>query len=114
LVPSRWDANPNSPQKLIDEGQIALQKVGEAISQQQIHYIDDQFVGSLHHCHDSHAHSSPLAKGISNVDSSFFISNKVLSPYYEAVAVLIQNYRIKSWKYFGKEPGEIFLIPNRN
>ena len=34
------DANSNSPGQLIDEGQIALQKVEEAISQQQIHYID--------------------------------------------------------------------------
>jgi hypothetical protein len=39
---------------------------------------------------------------------------KVLTPYYEAVAVLIQNSRIKSRKYFGKEPEEIFFIPNSN
>ena len=34
---------------------------------------------------------------------------KVLTPYYEAVAVLIQNCRIESRKYFGKEPDEIFI-----
>jgi hypothetical protein len=34
---------------------------------------------------------------------------KVLTPYYEDVAVLIQNCRIESWKYFGKEPDEIFI-----
>jgi hypothetical protein len=33
-------ANPNSPRQLTDEGRIALQKVEEAISQQQIHPID--------------------------------------------------------------------------
>jgi hypothetical protein len=35
--------------------------------------------------------------------------NKVLTPYYEAVAVLIQNCKIESRKYFGKEPDEIFI-----
>ena len=34
---------------------------------------------------------------------------KVLTPYYEAVAVLIQNCRIESGKYFGKESDEIFI-----
>ena len=34
----RGDANPNSPGQLTDEGQIALQRVEEAISQQQIDY----------------------------------------------------------------------------
>ena len=34
---------------------------------------------------------------------------KVLMPSYEAVAVLIQNCKIESQKYFGKEPDEIFL-----
>ena len=36
-------------------------------------------------------------------------AKKVLTPYYEAVAVLIQNFRIESQKYFGKEPNEIFI-----
>ena len=35
--------------------------------------------------------------------------NKVLTPYYETVPVLIQNCRIEAWKYFGKEPDEIFI-----
>ena len=34
---------------------------------------------------------------------------KVLTSYYEAVAVLIQNCKIESRKYFGKEPDEIFI-----
>ena len=34
---------------------------------------------------------------------------KVLMLYYEAVAVLIQNCRIESQKYFGKETGEIVI-----
>ena len=36
----KGSANPNSPWQLTDEGWIALQKVEEALSQQQIHYID--------------------------------------------------------------------------
>ena len=35
--------------------------------------------------------------------------SKVWTPYYEAVAVLIQNCRIESWKYFGKELDETFI-----
>jgi hypothetical protein len=50
-----------------------------------------------------------LAKGTVNVDSSSSSPKKVLTPYYEDVAVLIQNCRIQSWKYFGKEPEEIFI-----
>jgi hypothetical protein len=34
---------------------------------------------------------------------------KVLTPYYEAVAVLIQSCRLESQIYFGKEPDEIFI-----
>ena len=34
------DADPNSPPQLTEEGQIALQKVEEAINHQQIRYID--------------------------------------------------------------------------
>jgi hypothetical protein len=36
----KGNANLNSSRQLTDEGQIALQKVEGAISQQQIHYID--------------------------------------------------------------------------
>jgi hypothetical protein len=35
--------------------------------------------------------------------------SKVLTPYYKAIAVFIQNCRIESQKYFGKEPDEIFI-----
>ena len=43
----KGSANPNSPWQLTDEGWIALQKVEEAISQQQIHYIDyDQLLAA--------------------------------------------------------------------
>jgi hypothetical protein len=34
---------------------------------------------------------------------------KVLTLHYKAVAVLVQNCKIKSQKYFGKEPDEIFI-----
>jgi hypothetical protein len=64
----------------------------------------------LKYYYNSCTHSSPLAKGTINVDSSFFISKESLTLYYEAVSVLIQNCRIESQKYFGKEPEEI-LIP---
>ena len=36
----KGNTNPNSPRQLTDEEQIALQKVKQAINQQQIHYID--------------------------------------------------------------------------
>ena len=36
-------------------------------------------------------------------------TGKVLTPYYEPVAVLKQNCKIESRKYFGKEPDEIFI-----
>jgi hypothetical protein len=50
-----------------------------------------------------------LTKGTINVDSSFFTSKNVLTPYYKAIAVLIQNCRVEPWKYFGKEPDEVFI-----
>lgn len=34
---------------------------------------------------------------------------KVLTPCSEAITVLIQNCRLEPWKYFGKEPDEIFI-----
>ena len=34
---------------------------------------------------------------------------KVLTLYYKAVAMFIQNYRIESRNHFGKEPGGIFI-----
>lgn len=36
----KGDVNLNSPQQLTDDGQIPLQKVEEAISEQQIYYTD--------------------------------------------------------------------------
>ena len=60
------DANSNSPGQLIDEGQIAFQKIEEVISQQQIHYIDyNQLLAVL---------QQSFVKRDHNVDSSFFIS----------------------------------------
>jgi hypothetical protein len=56
-------ANSSSPEQLTNEGQIALQKVEETISQQQIHSIDYDQLSIF-----------SLAKGTINVDSSFFIS----------------------------------------
>jgi len=32
----------------------------------------------------------------------------------KASVVLIQNCRLETWKYFKKEPGETYLIPNSN
>lgn len=46
----KGDTKLNSPGQLTDEGQIALQKVEVAISQQQIHYIDyDQLLAISQH-----------------------------------------------------------------
>ena len=89
-----------------------MQKVGEPISQQQIHYIDyDQLLDVCVLATFSCAHISSLAKETTNVDSVHLSSStkKVLTPYYKTVAVLIQNCRLESRKYFGKEPDEIFI-----
>ena len=48
------------------------------------------------------AHSNSLAKGALIWLHLSKSPSKVLKSYYEAVAVLIQNCRIESWKYFGK------------
>jgi hypothetical protein len=56
----KGDENPSSPGQLTDEGQVALQKVEEAVSQQHIHYIDyDPLLAVSQQSFD--------------VDSSFFI-----------------------------------------
>ena len=106
----KGSSNPNSPWQLTDEGWIALQKVEEAISQQQIHYIDyDQLLAA---CIIATTHESTAVlwqKGPLMWIHLSLSPKKVLMPSYEAVAVLIQNCKIESQKYFGKEPDEIFL-----
>jgi hypothetical protein len=70
-------SNPKSPRHLPDEGLIALQKVEEAISQQQVHNIYyDQLLAACIIATTLCAHSSPLAKGTINVDTSFFFSKE--------------------------------------
>ena len=87
-----------------------MQKVEEAISQQQIHYIDyDQLLAV---CIIATTHESTAVlwqKGPLMWIHLSLSPKKVLMPSYEAVAVLIQNCKIESQKYFGKELDEIFL-----
>jgi hypothetical protein len=76
--------------------------VEEAIIQQQIHYKDyGQFLAACIIA-TTHAPTTVLwQKGTLiwiHLSSS---PKKVLTPYYEAAAVLIQNCRIESQKYFG-------------
>lgn len=87
-----------------------MQKVEGAISQQQIHYIDyDQLLAAC--ITTTHEPTAVLwQKGpLMWIHLSSSSPKKVLTPYYEAVAMLIQNCRIESQKYFGKEPYEIFI-----
>ena len=87
-----------------------MQTVEEAISQQQIHYIDyDQLLAA---CIIATTHESTAVlwqKGPLMWIHLSLSPKKVLMPSYEAVSVLIQNCKIESQKYFGKEPDEIFI-----
>ena len=99
-----------SPQQLTDEGHIALQSIVEAISQQQIHYIDYDHCWLFVFFLLSHVFTEVLwQKGpliCIHLSSS---PSKVCTPYYETVAMLIHNCRIESQNYFGKECDEMFI-----
>ena len=87
-----------------------MQKVEDAISLQQIQYVDYDQLLAVCILATTHAPTAVLwQKGPLlwiHLSSS---PSKVLTPYNEAVAVRIQNYRIEPRKYFGKEPDEIFV-----
>ena len=115
----KGDENPSSPGQLTDEGQIALQKVEEAISQQQIHYIDyDQLLAA---CIIATTHESTAVLWQKGPLMWIHLSSspsKVLTSYYEAVVVLIKICKIKSWRYFFKNLKNLmrclFLVSNSN
>ena len=74
-----------------------MQKVEEAISQQQISYIDYDHVLAVCILATSHAPTEVLwQKGPLMWIHLSSSPKKVLTPYYEAVAVLIQNCRLES------------------
>lgn len=76
---------------------MALQKVEEVISQQQIHHVDYDQLLAVCILATSHLPTEVLCqKGPLMWIHLFSSPSKVLTPCYEAVVVLIQNCRIES------------------
>lgn len=101
----RGETDPTSPREMTKEGLKALEKVETAINQQQILYID---YAQPWEAYILPTNLTPTAviwqKGPLRWIHLPVSPSKVLTPYYEAVALLVQQCREESIKYFGKEP----------
>lgn len=107
----RGDSDPSSARQLTQAGRAALQKVETAIKSQQATFCDYSrpwyacILATTHSPTDVLWQDRPLRWV--HLPSS---PARVLTPYYEHVAILIQHAREESCRYFGREPAAI-LVP---
>lgn len=107
----KGDSDPNSPRQFTKKGRQVILQVKNAIQCQQVHYIDyDQpwhaYFLSSRHCPTTVLWQNGLLLWLHLSVSP----NRVLNPYYKAVASLVQKYRVKSQNYFKKEPYTINVL----
>lgn len=100
----RGEADPTSPREMTKEGLKALDKVETAINEQQILYVDYTQPWEAYILPTNLTPTAVLwQKGPLRWIHLPVSPMKVLNPYHEAVALLVQLCRGESIKYFGKE-----------
>ena len=101
----KGDSDPTSSRELTPAGREALLKVEKAIEAQQIQYIDYSQPWTAYILATAHTPTAVLWQGGPLIWIHLPVSPaRVLTPYYAAVAVLVQMCRTESRKYFGAEP----------
>ena len=104
----KGDSNPTSERTLTKEGRQALQVVESAIEQQQVQYLDYTKSWAAYIFSTVHTPTAVLWQDGPLLWIHLPVSpSRVLTPYWEAVACLVQMVRTESKKYFGKEPALI-------
>lgn len=106
----KGDPHPNSPRELHEEARGALAKVEEALTAQQATYCDYTRPWEAYVFATSHTPTAVLWQdGVLRWLHLSVTPARVLTPYYELIASLVQQVREESRRYFGKEPQRICL-----
>lgn len=87
--------------QLTEEGRQVLLYLQNAIKHQQICYIA--------YANSWEANFCSVTGGTITVVASACFPAKVLNPYFEIVACMVQKCHMESWRYFGREPSVIHV-----
>lgn len=101
----KGDSQPTSPWKLTEEARQALCKVDQAISQQQVSYLDYSKTWEAYILPTKHTPTAVLYQNGPLLWIHLPVSHaKVLTRYHEQVAIMIHMVRAESCQLIGQEP----------
>lgn len=106
----KGDPHPNSPRELNPEARRALSKVEDALNRQRAVYCDYTRSWDAYVFATIHTPTAVLWQGGALRWIHLSVTPaRVLTPYYDLIAALIQQAREESHRYFGREPNTIYV-----